>query len=170
MHMDVLVVHNTQLSYSFIAPWFLFRPCHIFPDSGLGGIHENFISPSSCALYIYMCACISFWLISLYLWLALIFLFIRVYYGFTPLWHRTSWHYMSRQWTILIIMTHLHSMELIMNNTNCQKELEWVPAWSKRDHIHHYSYCKAAFDQHRLSSDIHDMDNQVEESKSMWWW
>ncbi len=25
-----------------------------------GGIHENFISASSCALYIYICACISF--------------------------------------------------------------------------------------------------------------
>jgi len=36
-------------------PWFLLRPCHIFPDSNLKGIHENFISTSSCALYIYMC-------------------------------------------------------------------------------------------------------------------
>ncbi len=32
-----------------------------------GGIHENFIFASSCALYIYICACISFWLINLYL-------------------------------------------------------------------------------------------------------
>jgi len=30
-----------------------------------GGIHENFILASSCALYI--CACIFFWLINLYL-------------------------------------------------------------------------------------------------------
>ncbi len=39
---------------------------------------------------IYICACISFWLISFYLWLVLVFLFSRVYYGFTPLRHRTS--------------------------------------------------------------------------------
>jgi len=38
-----------------------------FPAQVWGGIHENFISASSCALYINVCACISFWLISLYL-------------------------------------------------------------------------------------------------------
>jgi hypothetical protein len=32
-----------------------------------GGIHENFILASSCALYIYVCVCIFFWLISFYL-------------------------------------------------------------------------------------------------------
>jgi len=32
-----------------------------------GRICENFISASSCALYIYVCVCISFWLTSLYL-------------------------------------------------------------------------------------------------------
>jgi len=47
--------------------------------------------------YIYICACISFWLISLYLWLALIFLFSKIYYGFTPLRHHTSQHYTSQQ-------------------------------------------------------------------------
>jgi hypothetical protein len=62
-----------------------------------GGIHENFILASSYALYIYVCACISFWLINLYLWLALVFLFSRIYYGFTPLRHRTSQHYTSWQ-------------------------------------------------------------------------
>jgi len=61
-----------------------------------GGIHENFILASSCALYIYICACIFFWLISLYLWLTLVFLFSRIYYGFTPLRHCTSQHYTSR--------------------------------------------------------------------------
>jgi hypothetical protein len=66
-----------------------------FPAQVWEGIHENFISASSCALYI--CICISFWLISFYLWLVLIFLFSRVYYRFTPLWHRTSWHYTSWQ-------------------------------------------------------------------------
>jgi hypothetical protein len=44
-----------------------------------------------------VCACISFWLISFYLWLVLVFLFNRRYYGFTPLWHQMSWHYMSQQ-------------------------------------------------------------------------
>ncbi len=44
-----------------------------FPAQVGGGIHENFILASSCALHIYIymcvcvCACISFWLISLYL-------------------------------------------------------------------------------------------------------
>jgi hypothetical protein len=47
-----------------IAPWFLLRPCHAFPDSGLGGIHENFISASSCALYTYVCASHFGWLVS----------------------------------------------------------------------------------------------------------
>jgi hypothetical protein len=45
---------------------------------------------------VYICACISFWLISFYFWLVLVFLFSRVYYGFTPLWHRTSRHYTSQ--------------------------------------------------------------------------
>jgi hypothetical protein len=58
-------------------------------------------------LYIvYICACIFFWLISFYLWLVLIFLFSRVYYGFTPLWNRTSWHYMSRQLSCLYARLH----------------------------------------------------------------
>jgi len=83
-------------SCSPATPWFLLRPCHTFPNSSLGGgIHEKFILASSCALYIYVHA--SFWLISFYLWLVLVFLFSRVYYGFTPLWHRTSRHYTSRQ-------------------------------------------------------------------------
>jgi hypothetical protein len=46
---------------------------------------------------VYICACISFWLISLYLWLVLVILFSRVYYGFTPLLHRTLRHYTSQQ-------------------------------------------------------------------------
>jgi hypothetical protein len=41
-------------SCSFTAPRFLLRPCHAFPSSGLGGIHENFILASFCALYIYV--------------------------------------------------------------------------------------------------------------------
>jgi hypothetical protein len=79
----------------FAAPWLLLKPCHIFPGLGLGGIHENFISTSSCVLYIYVRAFI--WLINFYLWLGLVFLFNRVYYGFTPLWHRMSWYYTSWQ-------------------------------------------------------------------------
>jgi len=69
----------------------------IFPAQVWGGIHETFISAFSCALYIYVCACIPFWLISFYLWLVLVFLFSKVYYGFTPLRHRTSWNYTSQQ-------------------------------------------------------------------------
>jgi hypothetical protein len=45
---------------------------------------------------VYICVCISFWFISFYLWLVLVFLFSKVYYGFTPLGHQTSWHYTSR--------------------------------------------------------------------------
>jgi len=78
------------------APWFLVRPCHTFPGSGLGGGYMKISSQLPFAHCIYICACISFWLISLYLWLALVFLFSRVYYGFTPLRHRTSRQYMSR--------------------------------------------------------------------------
>jgi hypothetical protein len=33
--------------------------------------------------------------------------------------------------------------------------------------IHHYNYRKAASDEHHLSSDIFDMDSQVEELKLM---
>jgi hypothetical protein len=54
------------------------------------------ISTSSCALYISMCVCISFWSISFYLWLVLVFLFNGVSYGFTPLRHCMSQHYTSR--------------------------------------------------------------------------
>jgi hypothetical protein len=47
-------------------PWFLLWPWHTFPSSGLGGIHENFISASSCALYIYVCAYLFGWLVSIF--------------------------------------------------------------------------------------------------------
>jgi hypothetical protein len=83
-------------SCSPVAPWFLLRPCHAFFDSNLGGDTWEFhLSLLLCIVYI--CACISFWLISFYLGLVLVFLFSRVYYGFTPLWHQMSRHYMSRQ-------------------------------------------------------------------------
>jgi hypothetical protein len=89
-------------SCSLATPWFLLRPCHVFPSSGLGGdtweFHLNLLL---CIIYIYVCACISFWLNSFYLWLILVFLFSRIYYGFTPLRHCTSWHYTSRHWTIV---------------------------------------------------------------------
>ncbi len=71
-------------SCSFATLWFLFRSCHAFPSSGLGGdtweFHLNLL-----LCIVYICACISFWLISFYFWLVLVFLFSRVYYGFTPL-------------------------------------------------------------------------------------
>jgi hypothetical protein len=57
---------------------------------------EFHLSLLLCIVYICVRACISFWLINLYLWLALIFLFSRIYCGFTPLRHRTSRHYTSR--------------------------------------------------------------------------
>jgi hypothetical protein len=47
-------------SCSPTAPWFLLRPCHAFPGSGLGGDTWKFHLSLTCALYIYMCACISF--------------------------------------------------------------------------------------------------------------
>jgi hypothetical protein len=88
-------------SCSLAAPWFLLRPCHTFPGSSLGGdtweFHFNLF-----LCIVYICACIFFWLISFYLWLVLVFLFSRVYYGFTPLRHRTSWHYMSWHYDIYI--------------------------------------------------------------------
>jgi hypothetical protein len=60
-----------------------------------GDTWEFHVSLFLCIVYI--CACISFWLISFYLWLVLIFLFSRVHYGFTPLRHHMSQHYTSQQ-------------------------------------------------------------------------
>jgi hypothetical protein len=92
----------------------------LFPAQVWGGIRENFILASSCALYICVCvcvcACMYFWLISLYLWFALVFLFSRVYYGFTPLRHHTSRHYTS--WHI----------------SNCRKI-------DRSCYLPHYAYC-----------------------------
>jgi hypothetical protein len=51
-HTQVPVGNWYYSSYSPITPWFLLKLCHVFPSLGLGGIHENFISASSCALYI----------------------------------------------------------------------------------------------------------------------
>jgi len=86
-------------SCSLVAPWFLLRPCHVFPGLDLGGGYMRISSQPLLLCNVYICACISFWLISFNLWLVLVFLFNRVYYGFTPLWHRTSWHYTSWQKT-----------------------------------------------------------------------
>ncbi len=47
---------------------------------------------------VYICACISFWLISFYLWLVLVFLFSKISYRFTPLPHCMSRHYTSQQY------------------------------------------------------------------------
>jgi len=56
-------------SCSLVAPWFLLKPYHVFPSSNLGGvIHENFISASSCALYIYAHAYIFSWLVFTFDW------------------------------------------------------------------------------------------------------
>jgi hypothetical protein len=82
------------------APWFLFKPCHTFPSSRLGGGYMR-ISSQPFVHCIYICVCISFWLISFYLWLVLVFLFSKVYYAFTTLWHRMSQHYTSQHMFIL---------------------------------------------------------------------
>jgi hypothetical protein len=59
--------------------------------------------------------------------------------------------------------------ENMMNSTKCWRELEWALAWGKRDGIHHYNYHKTTSNQHRLSSNIPDMDSQMEESKFGGW-
>jgi len=51
-----------------VTPWFLLRACHIFFQLKSGGIHENFISTSSCALYIYMRASFFGWLVFIFAW------------------------------------------------------------------------------------------------------
>jgi hypothetical protein len=85
-------------SCSPATPWFLLKPCHAFPGSSLGGGgHTREFHHSLLLCIAYICACIFFWLISFYLSLVLVFLFSKIYYGFTPLRHRTSWHYTSRQ-------------------------------------------------------------------------
>jgi hypothetical protein len=82
-------------SCSLATPWFLLKTCHAFPGLGLGGdtweYHFNFF-----LCIVYICVWISFWLISFYFWMVLVFFFGRVYYGFTPLRHHTSRHYMSQ--------------------------------------------------------------------------
>jgi hypothetical protein len=81
-------------SCSPVAPWFQTMPHFSRLRSG-GDTWAFHVSLLLCIVYI--CAYIYFWLISFYLWIVLVFLFSRVYYRFTPLWHRTSWHYTSRQ-------------------------------------------------------------------------
>jgi hypothetical protein len=77
-----------------------------FPAQVLGGdIWKFHLNLLLCIVYI--CACISFWLISFYLWLVLVFLFNRVYYRFTPL-----QHWMSRQ--LPCSYTWLHTWWLVM--------------------------------------------------------
>jgi hypothetical protein len=63
---------------------------------------------------IYMCVCISFWLISLYLWLALVFLFNKVYYRFTPLQHYTSQHYTSQHVFAFLISFRLYVVRWVV--------------------------------------------------------
>jgi hypothetical protein len=58
----------------------------LFLAQVLGGIHENFISASSCALYIYIYMCVHYFLVDYFLPLTdFNFFFNRIYYGFTPL-------------------------------------------------------------------------------------
>jgi hypothetical protein len=62
---------------------------------------------------VYICACISFWLISFCLWLVLLFfLFSRICYGFTPLRHCMSRHYTL--WQLSCPYAWLHTWQPIM--------------------------------------------------------
>ncbi len=88
---------------SITQPLFTYTTYSSFFNLDIWEFHFNFLF---CIVYI--CAYIFFWLISFYLWLVLIFLFNRVYYGFTPLGHRTLQHYTS--WHIAT--THFFSMFL----------------------------------------------------------
>jgi hypothetical protein len=89
------IVHHVLLQHlDFYLNHAMFFLAQVF--GGGGDTWEFHLSLLLCIVYI--CACISFWVISFYLWLVLIFLFSRVYYGFTPLWHHTSRYYMSRHY------------------------------------------------------------------------
>jgi len=59
----------------------------LFPTQVWGGGDTRKFHLNLLLCIVYICASISFWLISFYLWLVLVFLFSRLYYGFTPLWH-----------------------------------------------------------------------------------
>jgi uncharacterized membrane protein YciS (DUF1049 family) len=67
---------------------------------------------------VYICACISFWLISFYLWLVLVFLFNKIYYEFTPLRHQTSQHYTSQHASITDGYNNSHAF-WIMDSSYC---------------------------------------------------
>ncbi len=54
-------------SCSPTTPWFLLRPCHAFPGSGLGGDTWEFHLSLPCALW-YMCVHASLWLVSTFNW------------------------------------------------------------------------------------------------------
>jgi hypothetical protein len=83
-------------SCSLTTPWLYLDHATFFPTQVWGGDTWKFhLKLLLCIIYI--CVCIFFWLISFYLWLVLICLFSKIYYGFTPLRHHTSGHYMSRQ-------------------------------------------------------------------------
>jgi hypothetical protein len=68
-----------------------------------------------CILYI--CVCIYFWLISFHLQSVLDFLFSKVYYGFTPLRHRTSRHYTS--WQLSCSYAWRHTWRLVRACQSC---------------------------------------------------
>jgi hypothetical protein len=76
-------VHHVLLQHlDFYSDHAMFFLAHVWGDTW-----KFHLSPLLCIVYI--CVCIYFWLISFYLWLVLIFFFNKVYYGFTPLPHRT---------------------------------------------------------------------------------
>jgi hypothetical protein len=93
-----------------------------FPAQVWGGYTWEF--PLNLLLYIvYICVCISFWFINFYLWLVLVFLFSKVYYGFTPLRHETSWHYTSWQLTITNFYFNLINIHIYLQLLACKTTL-----------------------------------------------
>jgi hypothetical protein len=71
LKLELIQVPTGSWYYSWCspaAPWFLLRLCHALPNSSLGGIHDDFISASSCALYIYVCAYLFGWIVSTFDW------------------------------------------------------------------------------------------------------
>jgi hypothetical protein len=103
-------------SCSLAALWFLFKPCHVFLGSSLGGDTWKFhLSLLLCIVYI--CACIFFWLISFYLWLVLVFLFSRVTMDLHP--YNTECHDTTR-----------HNMKILFKQqgmAKCTQEFVMYP-------------------------------------------
>jgi hypothetical protein len=71
-----------------------------------------------------------------------------------------SWEKCGMVWVEIKVL-----QENMMNNTKCRQELNWALVRGRKDGVHHRNYRKITSDQHRLSSNILDMDSQVGEFK-----